>query len=125
MFSPDLIGLQSVIEWRQQVPASSAPAEEVVSDSLDLLLGALAARGLSYDPVAIVTTADLELTGASGNDYRLTDREVILAGHGLKTSGATGGTFAARRSVSVAGSPSRSARLGGDGRRRRGRRSGS
>ncbi len=104
LFQPDLVGLQSAILWRQQLPASASPAEEVVSDHLALLLAALAARGLAYDPVAVTTTADVELTGASGNDYRLTDREVILAARTLTTSGPTSGTFTARRTVSLAGS---------------------
>jgi len=103
LYGPDLVGLQSVIQWRQQLPASAAPADELVTDYLDLLLAALAARGLAYDPVSVVTTADIELTGASGNDYRLTDREVILAWHGLTTNGGAGGTYAAQRTVSIGG----------------------
>ncbi len=103
LYYPDLVGLQSVIQWRRQAPASSAPAEEVVSDYLELLLAALADRGLAYDPVSVTTTADIELTGASGNDYRLIDREVILAWHGLTVKNATGGTYAAQRTVSIGG----------------------
>ncbi len=103
LYYPDLVGLQSVIQWRRQIPASAAPAEELVTDYLELLLAALAARGLAYDPVSIATTADIELTGASGNDYRLTDREVILSWHGLKTGDTAVGTYAAQRTVSVGG----------------------
>lgn len=101
LFNPDLVGVQSAIQWRQQVPASAAPADEVVSDHLELLLAAMSARGLVYDPVAIVTTADLELTGASGNDYRLIDREVILASRAVKTESAAGATFGPHRTFST------------------------
>jgi hypothetical protein len=102
LYRPALVGLQSVIQWRQQVPASAAPADALVSDYLELLLAALASRGLAYDPVAVTTVADIELTGASGNDYRLVDREVILAREGVEAWGAEGGTYAARRTIPVA-----------------------
>jgi RES domain-containing protein len=101
-YHPHLVGLQSVLQWWEQTPASAAPADALVSDYLELLLAALAARGLAYDPVAVTTTADIELTGASGNDYRLVDREVILARRGMPVSAAEGGTYAAQRTIPIA-----------------------
>ncbi len=93
--SPDVLGVQSAMQWRL--------GTTVASDYLDDLVAALAARGLTYTPVATATTADLTLTGASGNVYRVTDREAILVRAGVAASMPAGGTFVAHRSVSIAG----------------------
>ena len=98
---PDAIGVQSAMQWRLTAPASGS--EVLVADYLDLLVAALASRGFSYVPVATTTTADVTLTGAAGDVYRVTDREVILARAGLATSAAASGTFVANRSVTIDG----------------------
>jgi endonuclease/exonuclease/phosphatase family metal-dependent hydrolase len=89
---PDLIGLQEVTLWRSQFPADFSPAPDATTieyDFLQILLDALAARGLRYAPVAIATTTDLEgprLTPLGLQDIRFTDREVILARADVKTA---------------------------------------
>lgn len=96
--SPDIVGLQEVSLWRRQDPSdfSTVPfpdATEVVYDFLALLQAELTARGLAYDAVAINTNADIELPGASGKDYRLTDRDVILVKTTLPVVAAANGTY--------------------------------
>ncbi len=94
--APDIVGLQEVSLWRRQVPGDHLPfpnATEVVYDFLGLLQAELAARGLSYGAVAINTNADIELPGASGNDYRLTDRDVILVKTSVPVVSAANGTY--------------------------------
>lgn len=86
---PHLIGLQEVSLIRIQTPSDAVYggttlATEVYADYLQILLAALAARGLSYTPVAITQDFDIEapmVTSAAPtfSDLRLTDREVILA----------------------------------------------
>ncbi|HET8542015.1 MAG TPA: hypothetical protein VFL83_19215 [Anaeromyxobacter sp.] len=98
---PDVVGVQSAMQLRRTAPASGA--EEVVADYLDLLVAALGSRGVSYVPVAATTSTDLTLTGAAGDLYRVIDREAILVRAGVPASGVTGGTFVARRLVSMGG----------------------
>jgi len=76
---PDLVGLQEVEIIRTGPVADPAPATNVVGDYLELLLGALEARGLHYTPVAVNVNADVEVPSALGLDVRATDRDVILA----------------------------------------------
>lgn len=93
----DVVGLQEVSLWRFQAPGDRLPspnATTVAADFLELVLAALAERGLAYRVVGTVTNSDLELPGASGNDYRLTDRDAIIAKVALPISGAGAGTFA-------------------------------
>lgn len=90
---PHLIGLQEVSQWYIQSPGDAAyggetPATIVVYDFLDLLLDALAARGLKYEvAVSTVGNADVEMPMLAGftpegypilDDLRLVDRDVIL-----------------------------------------------
>jgi endonuclease/exonuclease/phosphatase family metal-dependent hydrolase len=101
---PDLVALQEVSLWRTQVPGDHAPtpnATAIAYDFLDLLERELAARGLAYVAVAVGTNADIELPGASGNDYRLTDRDAILARSGLPVLSASSGLYAHLATVSV------------------------
>lgn len=81
--APHVVGLQEVALWRTGPPDSCAgalvpDAEEVAYDFLQILLDALAARGLEYRAAAVQATYDFELCSASGQDVRLTDRDVVL-----------------------------------------------
>ena len=85
---PDLIGLQEAVLVRVQAPPDgpATPAPTVVLDYVQLLLDALAARGLAYEVVGQSIGWDVELPSALGFDVRHTDREVILARADLKTA---------------------------------------
>jgi endonuclease/exonuclease/phosphatase family metal-dependent hydrolase len=81
---PDLIGLQEVSLLRTQSPSDGhvTPATNVSFDYLQILINALAVRGLIYEPIVVQTAFDAEVPGLiSGSlvDLRLTDREIILA----------------------------------------------
>ena len=87
---PDLVGLQEVALWRSGpfTPTAPTPATNVEYDFLQILLDALAARGLHYAPVpgGVVTNFDVEaprcrpgqVPPACLQDIRLTDRDVML-----------------------------------------------
>jgi endonuclease/exonuclease/phosphatase family metal-dependent hydrolase len=74
---PDLIGLQEASIWR--TGPFGGPANTVAFDALQSLLDALAARGLHYAPVAIITEFEAEAPSALGINIRFTDRDVVLA----------------------------------------------
>jgi len=81
---PRLVGLQEVALWRTGPPdgppaLGGTPATDVALDFLEILLDALADRGLDYDAVVVQQEADLEAPTLLGFDVRLTDRDVILA----------------------------------------------
>src|SRR5919197_4370801 len=80
---PDLVGLQEATLYRTDVPpdGSATPAETVAYDYVQLLVDALAERGLSYEPVSVFTGTDAELPAGLPPqlDIRLTDRIVVLA----------------------------------------------
>jgi endonuclease/exonuclease/phosphatase family metal-dependent hydrolase len=99
---PDLIGLQEAVLVRTQAPPDGAatPATTVALDYVEILLDALAARGLLYEVVVQSIGWDIELPSALGFDVRHTDREVILARadlrvSDLKLSNAQAGNFVA------------------------------
>jgi endonuclease/exonuclease/phosphatase family metal-dependent hydrolase len=101
---PDVVALQEVSLWRTQTPGDHSPvpnATTVAFDFLQILLDALSAKGLSYRVVGVVTHADIELPGSSGNDYRLTDRDAIIAKESLPITGAGSGTFPHLATVSI------------------------
>lgn len=91
---PDLIGLQEAELWRSQTPADfvMGNADHVEYDFVQILLDALAARGLHYAVVAQEQGIDIELPAFLSeeaielSEIRLTEREVILARTDLKTS---------------------------------------
>jgi Endonuclease/Exonuclease/phosphatase family len=103
---PDLIGLQEAVLVRTQSPPDgpATPATNVALDYVEILLDALAARGLRYEVVVQSPNFDVELPSALGFDVRHTDREVILARADLKTSdlklsNAQGGNFGANCTI--------------------------
>ncbi len=80
---PDVIGLQEVSWYRTGPYDGGVNAETTAYDFLDILMNALAARGLDYRVAGVVTNADVEapmFVSAQGDlaDLRLTDRDVIL-----------------------------------------------
>ena len=102
---PDLVGLQEAVQWRTD-PPDFQPTPDATTDAGDfvqLLLAALAARGLDYTVASQSTGYDVEAPGgtppffADLMDYRLTQHEVILARveHGLTLSNANGDHYPA------------------------------
>ncbi len=85
---PEFIGLQEAVLVRTQSPPDgpATPAPTVAVDYVQILIDALAARGLAYEVVATSLGWDVELPSALGIDVRHTDREVILARADLKTA---------------------------------------
>lgn len=79
---PVLIGLQEVALWRSQFPSNLAtPATTVEYDFLELLLDAVADRGLDYQAAVVGIRADIEAPGITPQglkDFRMTIRDVIL-----------------------------------------------
>ncbi len=101
----DVVGLQEVSLWRTQTPGDHLPvpnATTVAFDFLDILLRELAARGVPYRTVGTVTNADVELPGTTGTDYRLTDRDAIIAKVSLPITSAGAGNFPHFATLSVA-----------------------
>jgi endonuclease/exonuclease/phosphatase family metal-dependent hydrolase len=84
---PDVIGLQEASLWRTQTPGDSTgartPATTVAIDYLETLRAALSARGLSYVAAQQIDLFDIEVPIATGQDVRLTDRQVILVREGV------------------------------------------
>lgn len=84
---PHIVGLQEISLIRRQSPGDriaggTVPAEEVVIDFLDILMGALQAEGLSYQVAGKVENMDIEMpmfTNTGIDDVRLTDFDVILS----------------------------------------------
>ena len=77
---PDLVGLQEATLWRSGELGTEATTVEF--DFVQLLLDALAARGLEYEIVAVTTNVDEPFpvfTPVGLRVIRVTDRDVILA----------------------------------------------
>jgi len=113
---PTLIALQEVSLFRTRAYSPYPTPTTFVIDYLQLLLDALAARGLHYGVVAEVKNFDSEipamgLPGVTGLGLvRLTDRDVILArtdlnrGH-MFLSNVQSSNFATNLTVTAAGAP--------------------
>jgi hypothetical protein len=106
---PELIGVQEAILVRTQFPADGArtPAQTISLDYVEILLDALARRGLAYEIAVQKDGFDVEFPSAAGFDVRHTDREVILARSDLATSdlklwNAQSGNFAANCQIPTA-----------------------
>jgi endonuclease/exonuclease/phosphatase family metal-dependent hydrolase len=80
---PDLVGLQEAELYRTDFPPDgpATPAETVAYDFIQLLVNALAERGLSYEAVDVFSGTDVELPAGFPPtlDIRFTDRMTILA----------------------------------------------
>jgi endonuclease/exonuclease/phosphatase family metal-dependent hydrolase len=97
---PDVIGLQEV-SWYRTGPYDGIPvnAEDTAYDFLQILMDALAARGLDYRVAGEVTNADVEapmFVSDQGDlaDLRLTDRDVILVRGNVDAGLAVDGNYA-------------------------------
>jgi endonuclease/exonuclease/phosphatase family metal-dependent hydrolase len=103
---PDLIGLQEVSLWRRGPDGvkdgSATPATTVLIDFLKILRSELRKRGLRYRVVQSEPNADVEGPTSLGYDIRYTDRNVILAKSGVKTSRPRGGVFDVKLTVPTA-----------------------
>jgi len=103
---PDLIGLQEAALWRHG--PLGAEVTTVDYDFLQLLLGALAARGERYVPAYVQQESDVTLPGflnGTLQNLRLTMRDVVLkrADEGVKVLDASGANYATRIPVTLAG----------------------
>ncbi len=110
---PALVGLQEVSTYYVQRPsdfltgANTLPTE-VSIDFLDLLLDALADRGLVYTAVSVSPNSDVELPalGAAGlYDIRYQDADVVLAlqDPDVQTGATTAQSFTALLTIPVGG----------------------
>ena len=95
---PDVIGLQEVSWYRTGPYDGGVNAETTAYDFLDILMNALAARGLDYRVAGVVTNADVEapmFVSAQGDlaDLRLTDRDVILVRGNVHTGTPFAGNY--------------------------------
>jgi endonuclease/exonuclease/phosphatase family metal-dependent hydrolase len=113
---PDLVGLQEVSLWRVQSPGDFAAGNPVAAttvavDYLALLLAELSERGLTYVPVIPeggtepLALFDIEVPIATGQDVRLTDRQVILAREGVPLKDSRGGAFTNLLELTLFGTP--------------------
>jgi endonuclease/exonuclease/phosphatase family metal-dependent hydrolase len=104
---PHLIGLQEVALFRIQSPGDAVaggttPAETVLFDYLEILLSALAARGLDYRVAGKVQNVDVEIPMVANpdplafDDVRLTDFDVVLARGDVAVSNVAAGNFQAK-----------------------------
>ena len=105
---PHLVGLQEVWMFRIQSPGdflSGNPevATEVELDFLALLEAELAALGQDYRVVATVENTDVEVPTATGDDIRLTDREVILARGDVEIANGQGANFGLNLALPIGG----------------------
>jgi hypothetical protein len=102
-----VIGLQEV-SWYRTGAFDGIPnnAEDTAYDFLQLLMDALAARGLDYSVAGSVTNADVEAPMFDGSglvDLRLTDRDVVLVRGDVQAGPAIAGNYATNASFPLAG----------------------
>jgi endonuclease/exonuclease/phosphatase family metal-dependent hydrolase len=75
---PDLVALQEATLYRKG-PLNQPPATQVMYDQLQSLMDALQNRGLHYTVVAVNNLFDAEVPTPLGFDFRMTDRDAMLA----------------------------------------------
>lgn len=117
---PDLVGLQEVALWRSGPlrldQLGRLTASHVDVDFLQTLLVDLARRSVSYDVVAVQPESDVQApafdgplatAAATGQDVRLTVRDVILLRHdaGLRVLASGGAHYRHQVSVDLGGIP--------------------
>ena len=85
---PDLVALQEATLYRKG-PLNQPPANELMYDQLQSLMDALQQRGLHYTVVAVNNLFDAEVPTPLGFDFRMTDRDAMLARTDLAASGFT------------------------------------
>jgi endonuclease/exonuclease/phosphatase family metal-dependent hydrolase len=110
---PDLVGLQEATLYRTDVPPDgpATHADTVAYDYVQLLVDALAERGLDYEPVSVFTGTDAELPAGLPPqlDVRITDRVVVLArtegGPDVHVSNPQSGAYATALTVPTAAGP--------------------
>jgi hypothetical protein len=93
---PAVVGLQEVTNWTTYDAFPPTNAGTVQYDFLDLLLKALAKRGVVYEEVKGATAnnfASPPIPLAEGGAVSLADRDVIIKRAGVKTRNAQNGTF--------------------------------
>ncbi len=78
---PHLVGLQEATLWR--IGPTPETATQILYDQLELLLSALASRGVAYEVVAVNRLTDLALPGSNGA-LRYTDRDALLVRSDLR-----------------------------------------
>ncbi len=78
---PHLVALQEVTLWR--IGPTPETATQILYDQLELLLSALASRGVAYEVVAVNRLTDLALPGSDGA-LRYTDRDALLVRSDLR-----------------------------------------
>ena len=78
---PHLVALQEATLWR--IGPTPETATQTFYDQLELLLSALASRGVAYEVVAINRLTDLALPGTNGA-LRYTDRDALLVRSDLR-----------------------------------------
>ncbi len=78
---PHLVALQEATLWR--IGPTPETATQILYDQLELLLSALASRGVAYEVVAINRLTDLALPGTNGA-LRYTDRDALLVRSDLR-----------------------------------------
>ncbi len=111
--SPHAIGLQEISLYRVQSPGdfligNPTPATTPVLDFLDILMQALADRGLSYSAAVVSQNFDFELpivnfeTGGL-DDIRLTDFDVVLIRDDVPWSNPQNANFAAALPIELGG----------------------
>jgi endonuclease/exonuclease/phosphatase family metal-dependent hydrolase len=112
---PDLVGLQEAMLFSTDTPPDgpATPAETVVYDFVQLLVDALADRGMEYEAVSVYNGTDAELPAGlpPTMDVRLRDRVVVLVrrdGHGrheLEVSNPQSGRYTAALTTPTAAGP--------------------
>jgi hypothetical protein len=114
---PALVGLQEVSTYYVQIPGdnlpggANTPATQVTYDFLDLLLDALADRGLTYEVASRSDNSDVELPATTDGqnffDVRYRDADVILAldDDDVSTGATDDGYYKALLTIPVGGQP--------------------
>jgi len=103
---PDLIGLQEVALWRHGPLGQEATTVDY--DFLQLLLGALEARGVHYVAASVQQESDVTLPGVLNGtlqNLRLTMRDVVLkrANEGVKVLDTSSAQYVTRIPITLVG----------------------